>query len=72
MYQGVDVLLLNKMDVLDAFDFDMDYFRRGVEALNPGLAFFPVSCKTGDGIDGWFDWLRQRVRCLSDRQPRAV
>ncbi len=61
MYRGVDALVLNKMDVLDAFDFDVDYFRRGVEALNPGLAFFPLSCKTGEGLDAWLDWLRGEV-----------
>jgi len=58
MYQGVDIVLLNKMDVLEAFDFDIAYFRRGVEILNPGLAFFPLSCKTGAGLDGWLDWVR--------------
>jgi len=61
MYQRVDAMLLNKMDVLAAFDFDMDYFRRGVEILNPGLAFFPVSCKTGEGLDQWLDWLRTEM-----------
>ena len=61
MYQGVDAILLNKMDVLDAFDFDMDYFRRGVDILNPGLAFFPVSCKTGQGMEGWLDWVRAEL-----------
>jgi hydrogenase nickel incorporation protein HypB len=62
MYRGVDVLVLNKMDVLAAFDFDVDYFRRGVEVLNPGLAFFPLSCKTGEGIGEWLAWLRNEVR----------
>jgi hydrogenase nickel incorporation protein HypB len=61
MYQGVDAMLLNKMDVLDAFDFDMDYFRRGVEILNPGLAFFPVSCRTGEGLDNWLAWVRAEI-----------
>lgn len=61
MYQGVDAMLLNKMDVLDAFDFDMAYFRQGVEILNPGLAFFPVSCKTGEGLDVWLAWLRAEI-----------
>jgi hydrogenase nickel incorporation protein HypB len=61
MYRGVDVLVLNKMDVLAAFDFDVDYFRRGVEALSPGLTFFPLSCKTGEGIGGWLDWLRDEI-----------
>ena len=62
MYRGVDGLVLNKMDVLAAFDFDVDYFRRGVEALNPGLAFFPLSCKTGEGLEPWLDWVRAMVR----------
>jgi hydrogenase nickel incorporation protein HypB len=62
MYRGVDGLVLNKMDVLAAFDFDVDYFRRGVEALNPGLAFFPLSCKTGEGLEAWLNWLREMVR----------
>ena len=61
MYRGADVLVLNKMDVLAAFDFDVDYFRRGVEALNPGLTFFPLSCKTGEGVDKWLDWLRDEI-----------
>jgi hydrogenase nickel incorporation protein HypB len=61
MYHGVDVMLLNKMDVLDAFDFDMDNFRRGVEVLNPGLAFYPVSCKTGEGMDAWVAWLKEEI-----------
>jgi hydrogenase nickel incorporation protein HypB len=61
MYRGVDVVLLNKIDVLDIFEFDVDYFRRGVEALNPGLAFLPLSCKTGEGLDAWFAWLREEI-----------
>jgi hydrogenase nickel incorporation protein HypB len=61
MYRGVDALVLNKMDVLAAFEFDVDYFHRGVEALNPGLAFFPLSCKTGEGLDPWLAWLREEI-----------
>jgi hydrogenase nickel incorporation protein HypB len=62
MYRGVDAVVLNKVDVLPYFDFDVEYFRRGVEVLNPGLAFFSVSCKTGEGIPEWADWLRAQVR----------
>jgi hydrogenase nickel incorporation protein HypB len=62
MYRGVDGLVLNKMDTLAVFDFDVDYFRRGVEALNPGLTFFPLSCKTGKGMGAWLAWLRREVR----------
>jgi len=61
MYRGVDAVVLNKMDVMAAFDFDVDYFRRGVEVLNPGLAFFPLSCKTGEGLESWLTWLRDEM-----------
>jgi len=66
MYLGVDVMLLNKMDVIDAFDFDIDYFRRGVEILNPGLAFLPVSCKTGEGLDKWLAWVRSEISTYNE------
>jgi len=61
MYRGVDAVILNKIDVLDAFDFDIDYFRRGVEALNPGLTFLSLSCKTGEGFEAWLTWLREET-----------
>jgi len=65
MFSAVDVLLLNKIDLMPLLDFDMDTFRRGVEALNPKVAFFPVSCKTGEGVQAWVEWLlAQRVRRL--------
>lgn len=60
-YSGVDVLLINKTDLLPYTNFRMDFFRRGVETLNPGLVSFAVSCRTGDGLEAWFDWLRARL-----------
>ena len=62
MYRGVDAVVLNKMDVMTAFEFDVDYFRHGVEVLNPGLAFFSLSCKTGEGLNGWLAWLRDEIK----------
>jgi hydrogenase nickel incorporation protein HypB len=62
MFRGADVLLLNKIDYLAVEEFDVEYFRRGVEALNEGVAFFPISCRTGEGLEAWFDWLRKQVR----------
>lgn len=58
MYRGVKAVVLNKVDLLPYFDFDMDYFHKGVQALNPGLAFFPLSAKTGEGFDAFVDWLQ--------------
>jgi hydrogenase nickel incorporation protein HypB len=61
MYQGVDALVINKIDLLPYVSFDMDYFRRGVEILNPGVISFPISCRTGEGLDAWSDWVKQQV-----------
>lgn len=62
MFRGANVLLLNKIDYLAVEDFDVAYFRRGVEALNPEVAFFPVSCRSGEGLEAWYGWLREHVR----------
>jgi hydrogenase nickel incorporation protein HypB len=62
IYRGVDALIINKTDLLPYITFNMDYFRRGVEMLNPGLVTFPLSCKTGEGLAAWTDWLEQAAR----------
>ena len=72
MFKGADVLLLNKMDLADYFDFRVDYFRRGVEALNPGLAFFPISCRTGDGFDTWLAWLREELAAYQAQRSASA
>lgn len=61
IYRGIDALVLNKIDLLPYIDFNLDYFRRGVEMLNPGVMFFPLSCKTGQGLSAWIDWLKSGV-----------
>lgn len=61
MYTGVDVLIINKIDLLPYLEFDLDYFSRGVEILNSGIVTFEVSCKTGEGIHAWADWLVEQV-----------
>jgi hydrogenase nickel incorporation protein HypB len=62
MFRGADVLLLNKIDYLAVQDFDVEYFKRGVEALNNDVVFFPISCRTGEGLDAWLDWVREQVQ----------
>jgi len=57
IYRGLDVLIINKTDLLPYIDFRMEYFTQGIEMLNPGLKIFPVSCKTGEGFEAWIDWL---------------
>jgi hydrogenase nickel incorporation protein HypB len=61
MYRGVQALVINKIDLLPYVEFDMDYFRRGVEILNPGLQTFPLSCRTGEGVGDWLEWLDSQL-----------
>jgi hydrogenase nickel incorporation protein HypB len=60
-YRGVDALVINKIDLLPYVDFDMDYFRRGAAALNPGLVTFPLSCRTSEGLETWVEWVIAQV-----------
>lgn len=57
-----DVLLINKIDVLPYFDFDLEKVQEYAHARNPKLKIFPLSAKTGEGMDAWTDWLREQVR----------
>jgi len=61
IYRGLDVLIVNKIDLSPYVRFNMDYFRQGVEMLNPGLNTFPLSCQTGEGMQPWLDWLREKT-----------
>lgn len=62
MYRGVDALIINKIDLKPYIDFDIDYFLKGVEILNPGLDSFQVSCKTGEGFEAWINWLVTQIK----------
>jgi len=61
MYRGVDVLVVNKIDLLPYVTFDMERFRRGVETLNEGVTTFPLSCRTGEGLEAWVEFLVGRA-----------
>jgi hydrogenase nickel incorporation protein HypB len=67
MYQDIDALIINKVDLLPYVDFDMAYFKKGVEMLNPGLVTIPISCSTGDGIDTWVSWLIEQINNFHKR-----
>ena len=62
MYRGVQVLIINKIDLLPYVPFNMEYFKHGVEILNPGVMTFAISSKTGEGMQAWTDWLVERVK----------
>jgi len=62
MFQISDVLLINKIDVMEVFDFDLELCIQRVRKLNPDIAIFPVSAKTGEGMEEWVNWLYQQVK----------
>ena len=61
IYRGIDALIINKIDLLPYVEYNLDYFKRGVELLNPGVMTFPISCRTGEGVDDWVQWLLGKV-----------
>lgn len=61
IYRGLDVLVINKIDLLPYIPFRMDYFRQGVEMLNSNVVTFSLSCTTREGIPAWIDWIEKRV-----------
>lgn len=62
MFSKVDVLLINKIDTIDYFDFDLEAVKERAKKLNPGIKIIPISAKTGEGIDEWANWLRHEVK----------
>ncbi len=60
MFSEADVVLVNKIDLLPYLDFNLDAFHKVVTGLNPKVKIFPVSCKTGEGLDAWFPGWRTR------------
>ena len=57
-----DALIINKIDVLPYFDFDMDKVVEYAHMRNPKLEIFPICAKTGEGVDKWAEWLKNQVR----------
>lgn len=62
MFQVCDAVLINKIDVLPYFDFDLDKVREFIRLRNPNAVIFPICAKTGEGIDAWTEWLYAQVR----------
>lgn len=61
MFSICDAVLINKIDTMSVFDFDLEVVKKRIKNLNPNIEIFPVSAKTGEGFDRWIDWLRSEV-----------
>lgn len=62
MFSVVDILLINKVDTIDYFQFDLAAVEERVKKLNPNVKIIPISAKTGEGMEAWIDWLRSEIK----------
>ena len=60
IYADADAVIINKSDLTPYVDFDMNRFTRAVRNINDRAVFFPMSCKTGEGVAEWVAWLREK------------
>jgi hydrogenase nickel incorporation protein HypB len=61
MFRSADLVLVNKVDLLEYLDFDLEQFLGNLDAVNPGVGTVLTSARTGQGVDEWCDWLVQRL-----------
>ena len=62
MFQISDVLIINKIDAMEVFDFNMELCIERVKKLNPDIEVFPISAKTGEGMEAWTEWLYKEIK----------
>ena len=62
MFEVSDLVLVSKIDAAEYFDFSMEELEKNVRLRNPNATILPVSAKTGEGMDAWYEWLRREVR----------
>jgi len=67
MFSIVDVLLINKIDAIDYFDFDLEAVKERVKKLNSNIKVIPISARTGEGIDDWVNWIRNEVKDWNEK-----
>jgi hydrogenase nickel incorporation protein HypB len=67
MFQTADAILLNKIDLIPYAGVSLEELTANVRKVNPSAPIFPISCRTGEGIDPWIDWFRHRVTGLRKR-----
>jgi hydrogenase nickel incorporation protein HypB len=64
MFRSADLVLVNKLDLLEYLDFDLEQFLGNLDAVNPGVGRILTSARTGQGVDEWCEWLG---RCIPER-----
>ena len=72
MFQVCQCLLINKIDVLPYFDFDLDDCKKRGLTLNPDMKIIPISARTGEGMDEWIDWLKEETSSWNESNEKGV
>ena len=72
MFTVSDVMIISKKDVAPYFDFDVEACKARARKLNPNIEIFEVSSKTGEGFEGWADWLRREVKAWNGEAGKSV
>lgn len=72
MFQVCQCLLINKIDVLPYFDFDLEECKKRVLKLNPDMKIIPISARTGEGMDEWIDWLKEETSSWNESNEKGV
>lgn len=62
MFETCQAVLINKIDAMPAFDFDLEKVKEYIAMRNPGAKVFPVSARTGEGFDAWTKWLAEEIK----------
>lgn len=72
MFQVCQCLLINKIDVLPYFDFDLEECKKRVLKLNPDMKIIPISARTVEGMDEWIDWLKEETSSWNESNEKGV
>ena len=72
MFQVCQCLLINKIDVLPYFDFDLEECKKRVLKLNPDMKIIPISARTGEGMDEWIDWLKEETSSWNESNEKGA
>jgi hydrogenase nickel incorporation protein HypB len=70
IYRGVNAVIINKIDLLPYVPFRMEFFKKGIEVLNPGVKQFMLSCQTGEGVSDWLEWLEKQVKVNKEKRSQ--
>ncbi|MCA9734874.1 MAG: hydrogenase nickel incorporation protein HypB [Deferribacteres bacterium] len=67
MFRRSSIMVINKIDLLGTSDFDLAEVKNNARQINANLIFFETSCRTGEGLESWFQWLLEEIKTKKER-----